>query len=230
MSIPTLPDPDAVTIAQVAALAVQSREARLACEDLATACENTRRLHALHHYIADKQARRELEGEQRLWEVLIGRLLGPPAPGARTDLRTSSSHEEVIHDQHKADFRTLADHSDLEDLIARGVTKRAQILRRIEEADRRGRERHVTGLVDLRHTDARTLLESLEPASCDLLLTDRRRRTPDGWGVSAPVPLGSDTPDTPQRKRRGRAKTRGCQRGCHPPASVAVRGARPPWP
>lgn len=137
-SAPALLDPQTVTLAQVAALVDQARIAREACEDIDTAREIKRRLEAVHKYIADKQARAAMERELRLTEVLIGRLLGAPRQGARTDL-TSIPRKEVdeLNDRHKTEFRVLADHvTQVEELLDQGVTKRAQILKRIEQRER----------------------------------------------------------------------------------------------
>jgi hypothetical protein len=72
-----------------------------------------------------------LAGEERLTEVLIGKLLGPPKQGERTDL----SHDGTGSQVPKTDrlrFRQLAENeSVVTKMVASGVVERAKILRQL---------------------------------------------------------------------------------------------------
>lgn len=72
-----LPDPQSVTVAAVASVAVQAQAVRERCRetrDSEMTLELLRRLAAFRGYVSDRKARAGLEGELRLTEVLIGEL------------------------------------------------------------------------------------------------------------------------------------------------------------
>lgn len=153
MSVPALTDPQALTVARVQEWALEAAAAREYCrqqEDTAGADEIRRRIQAVYSYIADKKARSLMEAELRRTEVLVGVLLGEPRPGERTDITSSKLEEVELSNAEKNRFRELAANEEkVEELLEQGVTKRAQILKRIEEDERieeaRDREEEQSG-------------------------------------------------------------------------------------
>lgn len=137
MSEIALPTPDEVTLARVSEIAGQAAIIRARClaeHDLGGAQELLRRLNAYHQYVSDRTARKALAGEQRLAELLVGQLLGPPRQGERTDL-TSATVAEVaeIGEGDRGRFRALAREPELvAELVEAGVTQRSKILQAIE--------------------------------------------------------------------------------------------------
>lgn len=172
-----LPDPQQTSLARLPETLRQSALIRVRCQetgDVATAQELKRRLDAMTRYISDKKARKDLQGETRLVEVLIGKLLGPINPGARTDL----SHDErggngAIDKSDKVRFRALADNEEtVEQLVSEGVTERAKILKQIARNEMSASMPVVAGETSIRHGDFREVLADVPDGSVDLIFTD----------------------------------------------------------
>jgi len=133
-----LPTPETLTLALVPALAKKATEIRLRCfaeKDLEGAQELHRGLQALTKYVSDRKVRAALEGEQRLAEVLIGQLLGPPQSGRPEKGSTLEPFE--IGKAERNRFRALAQQPErVAELVESGVTQRSQILARLEHETR----------------------------------------------------------------------------------------------
>lgn len=133
----SLPDPQSVALASLPDVLEQAALIRAHCGesgDSETAHELWMRLRAFATYIADRDARRALEAESRLAEVLIGELLGPAEMGPAGG---SFQLGKTLAPADRNRFRLLAEHRPLvEQLLARGVTKRKALLDAIREAER----------------------------------------------------------------------------------------------
>lgn len=135
MSALALPDPQAVAVAHVGDLIAQAHVARAECRDVETAKEIKRRLDAVHRYLDDKRARVAVEREVRLTEILIAKLLGPAENHGPATFTSSEGSGIARMDRQR--FRALAEHEDaVLALLDQGITKRAQILRRLEQRAR----------------------------------------------------------------------------------------------
>jgi hypothetical protein len=139
-----LPDPQNATLARIPEFLKQSQAVRVYCQetkDLSAAKELRRRLNMFAHYLADREARKQLEGEMRLVEVLIGELIGPAEMGRPKSSQLGNNGDpdlglvvdvSDIGKTERMRFRALADNKELvEQLVADGVTKRDTILREI---------------------------------------------------------------------------------------------------
>jgi site-specific DNA-methyltransferase (adenine-specific) len=129
-----LPSPETVTLARISGViskAIMIRERCLAEHDLPGAEELHRQLQALTRYVTDRKMKSALEGETRLAELLIGQLLGPPAPGSRTDLSHDATGGVTKDDRSR--FRALAAEPEMvQALVDSGVTQRNKILQELE--------------------------------------------------------------------------------------------------
>jgi len=172
-----LPDPQQATLARIPEMLLQAQLVRARCQetgDIDMARELKRRLEAVTRYVSDKKARKDLQGETRLVEVLIGKLLGRTTKGQRADLEPS--HDGKVQEIPKSDrsrFRELAEHEELvEQLVAKGVTERAKILKQIVRQETAASAPVVDASTPLRLGDFREVLADIPDASVDLVFTD----------------------------------------------------------
>lgn len=102
--LPAIPDPGRpIAAADVARWERQVAEALPAISDVDLLREWRDRAAALVAYLRGRDLQRPMLGAQRRVEARIGQLLGPPQVG-----RPNPHHDEVSHDQTRADFRVLA--------------------------------------------------------------------------------------------------------------------------
>lgn len=172
-----LPDPQSATLARLPEILAQARLVRIHCgetQDMGLAQELRRRLDAVTRYISDKKARKDLEGETRLVETLIGKLLGPAVIGENR--YTVGSHDAKLDGISKDDrsrFRVLAEHEEVvEELVADGTTERAKILRHIARQEVAIAAPPFTPDGPLRLGDFREVLGDVPDESVDLIFTD----------------------------------------------------------
>jgi N6-adenosine-specific RNA methylase IME4 len=133
-----LPDPAAVTLAQVRADVIPAvralRDQIRESGDLGAARELARRLEAFRRYLAGREGRDLVAAETRRTEILIGRLLGPgeSTQGQRTDLSPASEKSAAIPRGDRHRFRLLAEHAEaVEAALDAGVVSRKALLERI---------------------------------------------------------------------------------------------------
>jgi hypothetical protein len=171
-----LPDPQQATLARIPEMLLQAQLVRARCQetgDIDMARELKRRLEAVTRYVSDKKARKDLQGETRLVEVLIGKLLGPARVGRPPAENPTASSVSEIADPQRAAFRELAEHEDLvEQLVAEGVTERAKILKQIVRQETAASAPVVDASTPLRLGDFREVLADVPDASVDLVFTD----------------------------------------------------------
>lgn len=146
-----LPDPSRVTLTEVREKLIPQvagvRQEIASRADMGAARELCRRLEAFRKYLQDRQGRDLLAAECRRTEVLIGKLLGEPQPGERTDLLPTGKRFDGVPDQDKHKFRLLAAHEDaVEQLLADGKVSRNFILESIQRP--RGKPEYETCTVD----------------------------------------------------------------------------------
>ena len=171
-----LPDPASTTVEQVRHVAAQAAVARDWCRthnDIGSAQELARRISAFTRYVTDKQARAGLEAESRRTEVLIGELLGPAVnrgPATFDGIKGSD-----LDPRHRHEFRKEADHADIvEQAIAEGKPKRADVLRRIDRSIAEKQSINVTLPPTLQVIDGdyNEVLERFDDDSIDMIFTD----------------------------------------------------------
>lgn len=151
------------------------RQLILANRDVEAALEMHRRLEALARYVGDRQAKKDVLGEDRRTEIVIGKLLGD-RPGSGRGHREKTPALEVLHWQRREEFRRLAEHEDVvERMIEDRRPERPGILAEIEELGRleqRARAERIIDTLeaDLRLGDFRTELGDL--VDVDAVITD----------------------------------------------------------
>jgi N6-adenosine-specific RNA methylase IME4 len=127
-----LPDPQAVTLAQVRTDLVPMvralREHIREQSDVHAADELRRRLEAFRRYLTDRQSRDLVAAETRRTEVLIGQL-DDPRQGRRTDLLPASNKLAGLSKYDRLKFRLLADYATtVEQALNDGVVSRKALL------------------------------------------------------------------------------------------------------
>jgi N6-adenosine-specific RNA methylase IME4 len=138
---PQLPDPAAITVAEVRERVVPMarlyREHARVMGDLDAARRLATALDAFSRYLRDREGRDIVTAEVRRTEVLIGQLLGPaPEPGRDVGrgraLASPASDAKPVPKDDRHRFRTLAAHEGrVEELLGRGVVTRRAILDRL---------------------------------------------------------------------------------------------------
>jgi hypothetical protein len=133
-------------------------------QDLAAALELHRRLEALANYVGNRKVKKEVLGEDRRTEVLVGQLLGKGQRG-RPKIQSQLEIPRGDRDQ----FRLMAEFVEVvERVIARGTPERRRILAAIKEEQRPRHDGPVDA--DLRIGDFRDVLSDL--ADVDAIITD----------------------------------------------------------
>lgn len=131
-----IPEPRAITLDQVPALAAMIEAFVATCDDVEILTDYEARLAALATYLRGKDELAALERAHRMLEARIGELL-PPAAQHGGDRRSerSSPRTDLIPKQRAGEFRQMAEwqgNPDVAALIDKGAPRR-QILRRIAE-------------------------------------------------------------------------------------------------
>lgn len=186
MTVPAIPQARDVQLAQLPrALEVYAARREWCREhaDMSRALEVKRQLDALQKYVADRRARPLVEAEQRLTEVLIGELLGPPmtrqetgATGGRGNERSSSDDDlSELHNEERRDFRLMAEHAELVTTLVteKKATTRAAIIREIQKEERRAAAAARSGAgYTLLEGDLLEVGTQIADDSVDVILTD----------------------------------------------------------
>jgi hypothetical protein len=133
------------------------------------AVELARHLDALAAYVGNRQAKKEVQIEQRRAEMLIGELLGPAEPVAGPGRGKPSLASDGLSPNERMQFRLMYQFAALVESIVESTPQRRRVLRAIENA-RRARSEAGEVAADLRVGDFREVLADLRDV--DAVVTD----------------------------------------------------------
>jgi protein gp37 len=130
-----LPNPQTTALSaipKIVATAVMLREKCRKHRDAAGALELSRKLAAFYAYVADKNARTALAGQERLTEVLIGELIGPANGPGHPQKNNCYPVTNELNTRQRVEFRRMAAHGkQVARLVDTGTVERKAILRKL---------------------------------------------------------------------------------------------------